>query len=170
MSGTFGGDAPDEIAPAFTLTDQEGAAFSLSDLAGKWVLLDFVYTHCPGPCPILTGIHADVQKALPSEVRERVHLVSISLDPARDTPAAMKTYALARGADLSDWSFLTGDASAIRQVLSDYGVGSGVQPNGEIEHLVITFLIDADGQIRKRYLGLEHTPESIAADLERETG
>ena len=167
MSGTFRDDVPEQIAPAFTLTDQEGAELSLADLSGKWLLLDYVYTQCPGPCPILTGIHVDVQKGLPPEVRERVHLVSISLDPERDTPAAMKAYALARGVDLATWSFLTGDAPAIRQVLSDYGVGSGVGANGEIEHLVITFLIDADGRIQKRYLGLEHTPEAIVADLIR---
>lgn len=168
-SGTFASDAPDQIAPNFALTDQDGIGVSLGDLEGKWLLLDFVYTHCPGPCPILTGIHADVQRQLPTAVRERVHFVSISLDPERDSPEAMKAYALARGADLSDWSFLTGDADAIHDVLSDYGVGSGVQPNGEIEHLVITFLIDDEGRIRKRYLGLEHTPEAIVADLERET-
>ena len=167
MSGSFGDDGPDEIAPAFRLTDQEGASLSLADLSGNWVLLDFVYTQCPGPCPILTGIHVDVQRQLPADLRERVHLVSISLDPARDTPEAMKAYALAHGADLSDWSFLTGDAGAIDDVLSDYGVGSGVQPNGQIEHLVITFLIDAEGHIQKRYLGLEHTPEAIVSDLER---
>ena len=81
----------------------------------------------------------------------------------------MKAYALARGVDLSRWSFLTGEARAIQDVLSDYGVGSGVQPNGEIEHLVITFLIDGDGRIQKRYLGLEHSPDSIVSDLERKT-
>lgn len=167
MSGSFGEPPPEEIAPEFALTDQEGKAVALADLRGKWLLLDFVYTHCPGPCPILTGIHADVQRALPESLRERVHLVSISLDPARDTPAAMKAYALARGVDLANWSFLTGSASEIDAVLSDYGVGSGVQANGEIEHLVITFLIDDEGRIEKRYLGLEHTPESIVSELER---
>ena len=168
-SGTFSDDRPAQVAPAFTLIDQEGASVSLADLSGKWVLLDFIYTLCPGPCPILTGIHVDVQKQLPAELRERVHFVSISLDPTRDTPEAMKAYALARGADLSRWSFLTGEARAIQDVLSDYGVGSGVQPNGEIEHLVITFLIDGDGRIQKRYLGLEHSPDSIVSDLERKT-
>ncbi len=168
-SGSFGEAPHDEIAPGFSLRDHDGKSVSLADLRGKWLLVDFVYTHCPGPCPILTGVHVDVQRALPAELRERVHLVSISLDPARDTPELMKAYALARGADLSGWSFLTGSASEINAVLSDYGVGSGVQANGEIEHLVITFLIDDQGRIQKRYLGLEHTPEALVAELERVT-
>ena len=153
-------------APAFELTDQSGETLSLSDLSGKVLLVDFIFTHCPGPCPILTGLHVDVQKRIPEELADRIHFVSISLDPLRDTPEALDAYARARGADLRRWSFLTGDPDRVDAVVKAYGVGSTRKPDGDIDHVVATFLVDGDGQIVRRYLGLEHEPDAMADDLE----
>jgi protein SCO1/2 len=152
-------------APDFELVDQAGAPVSLAGLRGRVLLLDFVYTHCPGPCPILTSTHVDVQRALPPELAERVRFVSISLDPARDTPEALRAYAVARGADLARWSFLTGAPAAVGDVLERYGVGAKPGANGEIDHLVVTYLIDADGRVARRFAGLEHRPETLVAAL-----
>jgi protein SCO1/2 len=157
-------------APDFTLTDQDGQTVSLADLRGQTLLVDFIYTHCPGPCPILTGTHVSVQGLLPEPLRERVRFVSISLDPARDTPEAMRAYATARGVDLARWSFLTGDDDSVADVLERYGVGATPGENGEIEHLVITYLIDAEGRIARRFAGLEHRAETLAAALEAVAG
>jgi len=168
-SGTSGGFAraagEAEPAPDFALVDQDGKPVALADLRGKTLLLDFVYTHCPGPCPILTGRHVAVQRALPAELAERVRFVSISLDPARDTPEALRGYASARGADLARWSFLTGEADVVADVLQRYGVGAKPGKNGEIDHLVITYLIDREGRIARRFAGLEHRSETLAAAL-----
>jgi len=76
-------------APPFELTDQEGRPLALSDLEGKALLLDFVFTRCPGPCPVLTGIHVDAQRALPDDLRASTWFVSISLDPEHDRPEAL---------------------------------------------------------------------------------
>jgi protein SCO1/2 len=156
-----------EPAPAFELVDQEGREISLADLRGRALVVDFVYSECPGPCPILTSAHVSLQRALPPALRERVWFVSISLDPARDTPQALRRYAEARGADLSRWSFLTGDAEEVARVVRAFGVGSLRRPDGEIDHRVVTFLVDAEGRIAERYVGLEHEPEEILRDLER---
>jgi protein SCO1/2 len=152
-------------APDFALVDQDGKPVSLASLRGHVLLLDFVYTHCPGPCPILTGTHVAVQRALPPELAEQVRFVSISLDPARDTPAALRQYATARGADLARWSFLTGEPARVVDVLERYGVGAKPGKNGEIDHLVITYLIDAEGRIVRRFGGLEHRAETLVAAL-----
>jgi len=154
-------------APPFELTDQQGAPFSSAELAGKAVLLDFIFTHCPGPCPILTSLHVSVQRALAEEVRGAVQFVSISLDPRNDTPEAMRAYALARGVDLDGWTFLTGPEDVVAEVVGAYGVGTTRDADGQIEHMVVTFLIDAEGQIVKRYVGLEHDAGDIAADLRK---
>jgi protein SCO1/2 len=154
-------------APPFDLTDQQGKAVSLADLRGKAVLLDFIYTNCPGPCPILTGLHVDVQKHLDPALRPRVHFVSITIDPVRDTPMVLREYAEKRGADLSNWSFLTGDVDPVSKVVKSYGVGSVRQPDGTIAHLVATFLIDGQGRIVHRYIGLEEDdPKVVLHDLE----
>ena len=152
-------------APDFALIDQDGDPVTLASLRGHVLLLDFVYTHCPGPCPILTGTHVAVQRALSPELAERVRFVSISLDPARDTPEALRQYATARGADLARWSFLTGPPAAVADVLERYGVGAKPAANGEIEHLVITYLIDGQGRIVRRFAGLEHRAETLVAAL-----
>jgi protein SCO1/2 len=163
---TFDGAVAESApAPDFSLVDQAGRPVSLASLHGKVLLLDFVYTHCPGPCPILTGIHVAVQRALPPELREKVHFVSISLDPARDTPEAFRRYAEARGVDLANWSFLGGAPEAVADVLARYGVGARPGEDGAIQHLVLTYLIDADGRVARRFAGLEHRAETLVAEI-----
>jgi protein SCO1 len=171
---TSGGGQLDAVAPAndpappFRLTDQDGNPRGLADWTGKAVLLDFIWTRCPGPCPILTGLHAKVQQELSPALREATHFASISLDPTRDTPAVLREYAQKRGVDLAHWSFLTGSPADVDAVLKAYGVGSAKAADGSIEHVVVTFLIDGHGQIVERYLGLEdHDPKRLLRDLER---
>ena len=155
-----------EPAPPFRLIDQDGSERTLASLRGRAVLVDFVYTNCPGPCPILTALHTEVQRALPADVAERAWLVSISLDPERDTPEAMRAYAASHGADLANWSFLTGDPETIGAVLRDYGVG--VAPGealDEIAHVVVTFLVDAEGNVARRWFGLDHRSGDVVREL-----
>ncbi len=153
-------------APDFELVDQGGAKLALADLRGKLILLDFIFTTCQGPCPILTSAHVTLQRMLSPELRARTRFVSISLDPVRDTPMALRAYALARGADLTGWSFLTGDPEVVARVVQGYGVGTMRRPDGQIDHLVATFLIDAEGRIAQRFIGLEHDPEALVRALE----
>jgi len=153
--------------PAVELVDQDGRPVSLADLRGRFVLLDFVYTSCPGPCPILTGVHVEVQRRLAPGLREALRFVSISLDPERDTPERLRAYAKARGADLAGWSFLTGPADAVDAALRAFGVGRSPGQDGEIDHLVVTFLIGPEGRVERRWVGLDHPAEEILADLER---
>lgn len=157
-------------APPFRLVDQDGAALALEGLRGRFVLVDFVYTECPGPCPILTSQHVALQRALPDGLRGRVHFVSITLDPERDDAAALRAYAGARGVDLSSWSFLTGPPEAVAEVARGFGVGSLRRADGEIDHLVVSFLLDPEGRIVERYVGLEHGVEELLRDLERHAG
>src|SRR5262245_5781711 len=90
------------------LTDQDGKPFSFARLRGHTVAMNFVFTHCPVSCPMQTRALAAVQRALPASLHGRVHFVSVTMDPARDTPPVMKQYAAAMGADLAGWSFVTG--------------------------------------------------------------
>jgi protein SCO1/2 len=172
VAGVSGG-APDPLAqqdvpaPDFALVDQDGRPATLSALRGKPVVLDFVFTRCPGPCPILTGLLADVREGLSAADRAAVHFVSITLDPAFDTPEVLRAYAGARGIDTAGWSFATGPEADVEAVVRAYGVGSTRQPNGDIDHTLATFLISADGVIARRYLGVSHDPDAIRADLER---
>jgi len=156
----------DDPAPPFHLTDQSGASLTLADLRGKAVLLDFIFTNCGGPCPILTGVKAEVQRALAPPLAARSHFVSITLDPVRDTPEVLRAYAQERRLDLSNWSFLTGTPELIDATLKAYGVGAVPVDGGDIQHTVATFLIAPDGQIARRYLGSGTQARELQADLE----
>jgi protein SCO1 len=172
VAGTAGaGEDPlavsGEPAPDFALIDQDAQPLSLSALRGKAVLLDFIYTSCTGPCPILTGLHRKVREGLSEAVRARVRLVSITLDPERDTPAVLRAFAGARRIDTQGWSFATGPTADVDAVVRAYGVGKVRGSSGEIEHTVATFLIDPEGKIARRYLGTAHDPAAIRADIEQ---
>ncbi len=157
----------DMPAPDFTLTNQDGESVSLDGLRGRAVLLDFVYTRCQGPCPILTALHAEVQDGLEEADRAGIQFVSVSIDPAYDDPEKLKAYAESVGADLSSWSFLTGEVDQVRSVLEAYGVGLGATTGDQIEHMVMTFLIDGEGVVVKRYIGTDHPADVIRGDLVR---
>jgi len=157
----------EDRAPEFSLTDQSGAEVTLASLRGKALLIDFIYTHCPGPCPILTGRHAQVLRELAPELRARVHFVSITVDPEHDTPGALANYARTRGADLASWSFLTGDPERVRAVLKDYGVFAQPSANpGEVDHVVVTLLVGKDGRVVKRLFGVEDSVAEVKQALE----
>ena len=104
-------------APPFSLVDEEGNALRMSDLSGKNILLDFIFTRCTGPCPILTSTHVSVQRELSERAQKQTHFVSITLDPENDSPEVLDTYARERGADLANWSFLTGSPESIDAVV-----------------------------------------------------
>ncbi len=160
-----------DLAPEFSLTSSNGSEVTLASLRGKVLLVDFIYTHCPGPCPILTGRLAQLQRELSPELRARVHFVSITLDPERDTSEVLAAYARARGADLAGWSFLTGEPERVRDVLKRYGVFAQQSVNpGEIDHVVVTLLVDADGRVVKRLFGVEDSVANLRQALEETAG
>ncbi len=76
--------------PTFQLTNQNGQPFGSGQLAGKIWIADFIYTTCPGPCPMISGRMSELQKPLE---KSDVHLVSFSVDPKKDTPAVLSDYA-----------------------------------------------------------------------------
>ena len=156
-----------EPAPDFSLTDHEGLPFTLSQLRPKAVLLDFIFTRCQGPCPILTAAHASLQRKFPDEVRERTQLVSVSIDPSYDSPQRLRAYGETRGANLDHWTFVTGEPATVATILDDYYVGTVRQEDGTLDHLVVTYLIDPQGRIAERYIGLDVPDLKIIADLER---
>lgn len=152
-------------APDFALTDQNGARVALTALRGQWLLVDFVYTRCNGPCPILTSLHVELQRALAKQLPAPLHFVSISLDPEYDTPEVLTRYAQERGADLATWSFLTGPPDEVADVVKRFGVGTLRAADGSIDHVVATFLIDPQGRIERRWLGLENGVEERRAEI-----
>jgi protein SCO1/2 len=105
-------------APDFALTDQDGNAVTLSGLRGKLVLMTFGFTHCPNVCPTTLANLAQVCRELPTADQDRVRVLFITVDPARDTPRALKDYV---GFYAPGFMGLTGSADGIAKVAKDYG-------------------------------------------------
>ena len=111
--------------PAFTLTDQRGQPFGSRELAGKIWVADFMFTSCQGVCPLLSERMAEVGKRA-RHLGPDFHLVSISVDPERDTPARLAEYGARYGANPIAWSFLTGPEQAIQATVVDgFKIGAG---------------------------------------------
>jgi len=151
-------------APAFDLIDQEGRAVSLESLGDRVLLIDFIYTSCPGPCPVQTANQVELQRRIPESIRSEVHFVSISLDPEVDRPEVLERYAREHGVDLEHWSFLTGPEGEVAEVVRRFGVGSIRQDDGTIDHTLLTFLV-RDGIVLEHYSALEGRDGQLLRDV-----
>jgi protein SCO1/2 len=153
-----------------TLVDQNGVATSLSSYRGHRVALTFIYTRCPLPefCPLMDRHFAAVQKTVSSTpALADVRLVTVTIDPAFDTPAVLRTYAARKGADPKIWSFLTGEPADVNQFGSQLGVYVEHNPQSAIDitHNLRTAVIDPDGRLVKVHNGNSWTPTELVADL-----
>ena len=157
-------------APSFTLTDQNGKPFHFKPASGKLALVNFIYTTCPDVCPLFTAKLAAIQRTLKGEQRENYLLLSITTDPARDTPVKMKEYAEAFKPDFRRWHFLTGSAKELAQVWKDFGVRVQDLGNGQIQHTNLTTLIDGQGLRRVDYYGDKWLEKEVLKDLRRLAG
>ena len=165
-------------APDFELTDQDGTRIRLSDLRGKVVMMNFIYTSCPSACQLQNLDLRNVRNVLDEASRRELALVSMSFDPEVDTPQVLKEYA--RGWDFygPGWHFLTGSPEEISAVTEIYGVvyqlvppeehinaDGEAHPHGRgFSPLNQAFLINREGIVRKAYLGVQIGSQVFAVD------
>jgi protein SCO1/2 len=145
--------------PAFQLTNQDGRPFGSVQLDGKIWIADFIYTTCPGPCPMMSSRMSELQKPLE---KTDVHLVSFTVDPAKDTPTVLRYYAMKFHAEEGRWDFLTGAQSTIYNLLRNgfkLAVSDGNDEKGIPVHSTRMILVDRRGQIRGYYDAAE--PDAI---------
>ena len=152
-------------APGFTLTSQTGNPVSIGDFRGKVVAVTFIFASCTDTCPLLTDKMGQVQDKLGDRFGKDIVFVSITVDPQRDTPEALKQYAEVFGANPQGWYFLTGAPDAIGDVLRRYGVYARKTSTGDVDHTFLTSLIDTQGNLRVQYLGYRWDPEEFRHDL-----
>ncbi|MBT2216207.1 SCO family protein [Virgibacillus dakarensis] len=152
----YEGDFSYEIKD-FTFTNQDGNEISKSDLEGKFWVADLVFTNCETVCPPMTSNMAKLQKQLSDAGLDDVQLVSFSVDPKRDTPDALKEYAMSRGAaNLDNWHLFTGyDFDTIKE----FSIKSFKSPlekdpdSDQVLHATSFFLVSPEGNAIKRYDG-----------------
>jgi protein SCO1/2 len=137
--------------PSFQLVNQDGQPFGSNELSGKIWIADFIFTTCPGPCPMISTRMSELQKPLE---KTDVHLVSVSVDPERDTPAVLRGYAEKLKAQPHRWDFLTGSKSAIYDLSRNgfkLAISDGAEEQGIPIHSTRMVLVDRRGTIRGYY-------------------
>ncbi len=141
--------------PEFDLIERSGQPLRRADLAGKVWVADFFYSTCPGPCPMLSSRLSEVQKALGDA--PDVRLVSISVDPEKDTPEVLQLYAQKFAAS-DRWLFATGDKAHIYDLARQgfkLPVADAPAEGGMITHSTRLVLVDRTGTVRGFYEGGE---------------
>ena len=144
-------------ARGFTLLDQDGKTVSLAGQRGRWVLLTFLYTHCPDVCPLTAQRLNAVLQAL-GPTRQQVRVLAVSVDPKGDTPAAVHRFVTAHRL-LPQFRYLTGSRTQLERVWISYNVVSAIKGAARLFHTAVTILIDPHRRIRFYY----STPETSSA-------
>src|SRR3954467_10785306 len=159
-----------EPVPNAKFVNQDGQDVEFNSFKGKAVVVTFIYTKCPMPtfCPLMDRHFATIQTTLKNDqALKAVHLVTVSFDPTVDTPPVLKKHAKELNADLSRWTFLTGDRDEVDQFAARFGVSVSRAMNDprDITHNLRTVIIKPDGTLAKVYTGNEWSPDQVLADL-----
>ena len=166
MGGLRHATAPAAIGGPFQLTDQAGQAVTEKSMQGHPTLIFFGFTHCPDVCPTTLFEISEVMKAMGKDA-DRINAYYISVDPERDTQAAMKEYLSSFDPRLKG---LTGNPEEIAKVLSEYRVYAKKVPlkDGDytMDHTALVYLMDRDGKFVSPF-NINRKPEEAASDLKR---
>ncbi|MGH7144637.1 MAG: SCO family protein [Planctomycetota bacterium] len=163
--------------PDFAFTERSGRTIRRADLLGHWCVIDFIFTNCAGSCPIMTGSLRRVQdtcKDLP-----KLLLVSITVDPDRDTPEQLSSYARSQGADPQRWLFLTGKEKALADFSHQaFLLAAARNPNTspssveqEFTHSTRVIELNPQGEVVAMYTGTDPDQiQALIADLRKRAG
>lgn len=147
------------------LSDQDGHAFQWADKRGRVQLVAMFYTSCAYVCPLIIDSVKGIEHALSEDERARLGLLLVSLDPARDDTAALKSVANKRKLDLQRWTLARTNDASVRKIAALLGVRYRALVDGEFNHTSAIVLFDADGRklASSGKLGPEPDPEFLAA-------
>ncbi|MAG14230.1 MAG: hypothetical protein CMN78_06510 [Spirochaetales bacterium] len=160
---------PSQPKPAydFQLTNMDNTTVRLADYREKLLLMGFIYTSCPDVCGTITQHFLYIQRRLAEEIGNNLALAFITTDPEKDTPERLSAYT--KGYE-GNWDFMTGTKTELEEVWEEYHVGvlDGRSESGTdlVYHSFMVVLIDRNGFIRHRYIGVVDPEEVIVKDIE----
>lgn len=132
------------------LTDQHGQPIHLDAARGQPVLVSMFYTSCQFVCPMLIDAARATRDALPEAERQRIKVLLISFDPARDTPAVLEGMAKQRGLDAASWTLARTDPATVRKIAAVLKFQYRALPDGEFNHSAELILLDGEGRVAAR--------------------
>ena len=146
-----------KLVPEFAFINQDGDTFTEKRLLDKITVLDFIFTNCPGPCPMMThnmaGLYNDFAGV------SEVQFISVTVDPDNDSQETLKNYASLNGVNDQRWNFLFSGIDSIKKLKRDgFMLFADDLPRG---HAIKFVLIDAGGNIRQYYDGTDKASMKI---------
>ena len=168
MEAQLGSEVPDA-----ELVNQDGKPISVRQFRGRALLVTFVYTRCPMPdqCPLMSANFAQVNAAIGNDpdLRNKAHLLSVTLDPEYDRPEVLRSYGAAyAGGKFDEWDFATGDPVEVKRLAQFFGLMYG-REEGQLIHSLRTAVVTPDGRLYKIYRGNEWKPEEVLRELKEIT-
>ena len=153
-------------APSFELVDADGNVVRLADFSDKIVVLNFIFASCADVCPLHSDLIADIQKMVnATPMKDMVQFLTITTDPAKDTPVVLQAYGPSHGLDPYNWMFLTTlpdqPEDATRKLSETYNVRFEPLDDGQQMHGVVTHIIDRGGRFAAKFHGLEFDPVNL---------
>lgn len=160
---------PGDLVPDYVFTNQFGRTTRLSDFRGNAVGVTFIFTRCPLPdfCPRMLKNFTAVAEALSSGPGPtNWHLVTITIDPAFDTPAVLRAHAESHQCDPRRWTFLTGALIDIDAITEQVGLAYRREtPTSLPDHTLRTFVIDPEGRLTRIVVGNTWSPEEVVEEM-----
>jgi protein SCO1/2 len=147
---TFAGGEVKRPAPPLSLKDAHGRRFTLSAMRGRYVLVTFLYTHCPDVCPLIASNLNTVLRRLGPKAKAKVDVLAVSVDPKGDTAPAVRAYEKRMHLD-PRFHFLIGNRAALRPVWSAWHVLAVDRKPDLVDHVSYTALVDPAGKQRLLY-------------------
>ena len=149
------------------LTDDRGDSLRLADLRGHTMVAAMMYTTCTAVCPRVTADMQVIERQLSDRDRRDVTFALFSLDPGKDTAAEMQRFAKEHGLSAPSWRLFAAAEDGVRDLAAVFGVKYARQADGEIAHSAMIFVIDRNGVVRHKQVGLSGEPRDLLAALVR---
>ena len=146
------------------LTDQNGRPRALADLRGRVLVAAMMYTSCTSVCPRVVDDMRGVEQQLSAHDREGVDFVLFSLDPGRDSPSALRQFATDHGL-AAGWRLFAAPADGVRELSAVLGVKYQAQDDGQIAHSAMIFVVDREGVVRHRQMGINQDRRALTEAL-----
>ena len=158
-----------EVLPDSRLTNELGQIISTGQFQGQALAFTFFFTRCPYPnfCPFLSSSFEEAQKKLEAMTNGPTnwHLISISFDPDNDTPATLKSYAIAHEYDPAHWSFATGTLNDLIVLGDRFGEYFVHDSSGGVTHNLRTVILDTHGRLQKVITGNSWTSDQLVEEI-----
>jgi protein SCO1/2 len=157
-----------EFMPRFALYDSDGSLFLSESLKGRYAVMNFIFTRCTVAtmCPAATERMGQLQRLARERGIDDLELVSVTLDPAYDTPGIFTAYAADKGIDTANFHFLGGPEGIVEDLKKQMGVLAEPDEEEIVRHTMSTALIDPNGKIIYRIPGSMWSPQAFLDKLE----